>query len=78
MRFDPHQHASRFYKSACLCRYPMQSRHDRQRCAECGGIIPLHRQLEIQQAQEENRQVMVVVWGILLMLAFLLWFSTRY
>ncbi|GIV22157.1 MAG: hypothetical protein KatS3mg023_3908 [Armatimonadota bacterium] len=49
---DLHHHANRYYKSLCLCDFPMRSKFARDLCGECGGIIPRWRQLEVEQAEE--------------------------
>jgi hypothetical protein len=50
---NPYEHANRYYKSLCVCPYPMRSKFSHDLCAHCGGIIPRWRRLEVEQAEQE-------------------------
>lgn len=59
--FDPEYHANRYYKSLCLCDFPMRSKFARDLCAICGGIIPRWRQLEVEQAEERANTITLLI-----------------
>jgi hypothetical protein len=69
--FDPEYHANRYYKSLCLCDFPMRSKFARDLCAICGGIIPRYRQLEVEQAAERRADLAFTLFAIGLLVVML-------
>lgn len=52
---DLHKHAKRYYKSLCVCPYPMRSKFSHDLCAHCGGIIPRWRRFEMEEQERMER-----------------------
>ncbi len=73
---DLHHHANRYYKSLCLCDYPMRSKFASDLCATCGGIIPRWRRLEVEQAEENANMLTLIVTIVLL--GAILWLTMAF
>jgi len=50
---DLEHHADRFYKSLCLCDFPLPGASDRTRCDVCGGIIRPYSSSQTRWLSEE-------------------------
>lgn len=71
-QFAPDTHANRYYKSLCMCDFPMHSRI-RGICAICGGFIPHWRQFEmVEQERMERGGAIVFLFFLFLIFAVII------